>query len=228
MPLFPSSSTFPGPFTFPAGGTKYPYEPDPTVMGDRLRERTQPLAPNDEAYGFAHAYLCRALGVAFQQAQEIADPEGDVPPLAPILNPDLAPDWALPWVAQLVGIRLPANLAADEARVFIKDARGFRRGTRASIYAGAAYWLTGDKTMYFRERDAGDPYALEVVTIASETPDPDAVLAALIAQKPAGLILRYRQVVGWDYEALTDTGKTYAVVATEFATYAALTNNEPG
>jgi hypothetical protein len=205
----------------------YPREPDLVPTGDRLRERTQPLAPDDARYGFAHAYLCQALGVAFQQAQEVADPEGDVPPLAPILDPGLAPDWALPWVAQLVGVRLPANIGPDEARVLITEARGFKRGTRESIYAAASYWLTGDKTMYFRERDAGDPYALEVVTLDSETPDPEAVRDALIAQKPAGLILRYRQVTGWDYEELTLTGDTYAVVATDFATYATLTANEP-
>jgi hypothetical protein len=40
------------------------------------------------------------------------------------------------------------------------------------------------------------------------------------------LILRYRQVTGWDYEELTLTGDTYVVVATDFATYAALTANE--
>jgi hypothetical protein len=135
--------------------------------------------------------------------------------------------WALPWVAQLVGVRLPANIGPDEARVLITEARGFQRGTRESIYAAASYWLTGEKTMYFRERDAGDPYALEVVTLDSETPDPAAVLDALIAQKPAGLILRYRQVTGWDYEELTLTGDTYVVVATDFATYATLTANEP-
>jgi hypothetical protein len=225
---FPGARTFPGKRTFPGGRlASYPDEPLETIMGSRLRERTQPLAPDDERYGFAHAWLCEAISALAMQAQQVADPDGDVPPLAPILSPDYAPDWALPWVAQLVGIQLPAGIDPDRARLLIKDASGFRRGTRDSIRAVANSYLTGTQQLYFRERDEGDAYALEIVTLTSETPDPDALLAAITAQKPGGIVLRYRTISGWDYEALRDTGDTYAETAGQYDTYQNLAYKEP-
>lgn len=151
----------------------YPNEPVHTPIGARLRERTQPLAPNDATFGFAHAYLTEAIGRLSQQAQEVADPEGDAPPLSTLLNPDTCPDWALPWLAQFVGIKLPAGLTPADARAIIHDVAGFSRGTPAALRAAAQLYLTGNKEVFFRERDGGDPYRLEVVTQANEVPPSD-------------------------------------------------------
>lgn len=206
-------------------------EPVHTPLGARLRERTQPLAPDDASYGYAHAHLCEALGVMLKQVGEVFDPEGDVPPLAPILDVELCPDWALPWLAQLVGVVLPPGVPADDARTLIADVAGFERGTPASLEAAAGLFLTGSKTVYFRERDptgADPPYTLEVVTLTSETPDPAAVLRALLAQKPGGIVLNYRNVAGWDYQAMTTEGGKYSALATRFTSYRRMSNNERG
>src|SRR4051794_9038733 len=101
--------------------------PTHTPLGARLRERTQPLAPDDASYGYAHAHLCEALGRMLEQVAEVFDPEGDVPPLAPILDVELCPAWALPWLAQLVGVVLPYGVGDDEARTYIRDVAGFER-----------------------------------------------------------------------------------------------------
>jgi hypothetical protein len=206
-------------------------EPQHTPLGARLRERTQPLAPDDAAYGYAHAYLCEALGRMLEQVQEVFDPEGDVPPFAPVLDVELCPDWALPWLAQLVGVVLPVDASPDDARVLISDVAGFSRGTPAALEAAAGLYLTGDKTVYFRERDptgADPPYTLEVVTVTSETPDPAAVLRALLAQKPGGIVLNYRTVAGWDYQAMTTEGGLYSALAARFTSYRRMSNNERG
>jgi hypothetical protein len=205
--------------------------PTHTPLGARLRERTQPLAPDDASYGYAHAHLCEALGRMLEQVAEVFDPEGDVPPLAPILDVELCPGWALPWLAQLVGVVLPYGVGDDEARTYIRDVAGFERGTPASLRAAAGLFLTGDKTVYFRERDptgADPPYTLEVVTVASETPDPAAVLRALLAQKPGGIVLNYRTVAGWDYQQMTTEGGLYSALATRFTSYRRMSNNERG
>ena len=47
------------------------------------------------------------------------------------------------------------------------------------LRAAAGMYLTGAKTVFFRERDE-DPYHLEVVTRDEENPDPAKVLAALL------------------------------------------------
>jgi hypothetical protein len=50
--------------------------------------------------------------------------------------------------------------------------------------------LTGTKSVTLVERD-GDPYYLTVTTIDVETPDKNETRRALIAAKPAGIILQY-------------------------------------
>lgn len=207
----------------------FPLEPAHTSFGERLRERTQPLAPDDAANGFAHAYLCEAFSRMFREVQEVFDPDDPLPPFAPLLDPQLCPEWALPWLAQWVGTKLPDGVSPADARVIIADVAGFRRGTPAALRAAAQFYLTGTKTVYFRERDqdgADPPYTLQIVTLISETPNPDAVLAALTAQKPGGIILNYGQVETWDYQEMTNRGMTqrwtYSSLPPLYATYADL------
>jgi hypothetical protein len=198
-------------------------------IGDRLRERTAPLAPDDDAHGWAHAHLAAALATALDQVAEVFDPEDPVPPGAPILDVELCPDWALPWLAQIVGVSIPAGTDPDTARLWIRDVAGWRRGTPEALRAAAGLFLTGTRTVYFRERDpsgAIPAYTLEVVTLDDETPDPAAVNRALLAQKPAGIVLNYRRVTGWDYQAMTAEGGTYSTLAGTFSSYRDLTNNE--
>lgn len=178
-----------------------------SALGERLRERTAPLAPDDETYGYAHAHLCEALAQMLVQVAEVYDPPDPLPPAAPLMDPAPAPDWALPWVGQLVGVRLPRGATAEQARTLIRDVAGFSRGTPAALAAAAAATLTGNQVVIFRERDssaADPPYALEVVTLTGETPNPAATLAALMAQKPAGIVLTYRSVEGQDWQAVRD------------------------
>jgi hypothetical protein len=201
--------------------------PATSPFGDRLQERTRPLAPDDAAYGFAHAILCEALSKPFLQVQEVFDPEGDLPPLAPLLDPALCPDWALPWLAQMVGIVIPTGATPDAARSLIVSVGGFRRGTPAAITAAAGFYLTGTKTVYFRERDGGSAYRLEVVTLTAETPNPAQTQAAILASKPAGIILSYRTVDSWDYQQMTTEGGTYAQLKVKYATYRDLRDRHP-
>jgi hypothetical protein len=196
---------------------------DPPVLsalGERLRERTAPLAPSDDQNGWAHAYLCEALMVMLEQVAEVYDPADPLPPGAPLLDPELAPDWALPWVAQLVGARLPAGATPEQARALIAGVSGWKRGTPAALRAAAQLYLTGNRTVTFRERDANSPdppYTLEVVTLTGETPNPAAVLAALLAQKPGGLVLNYRTVEGQDWQAVQ--AKTWRQARTTYANW---------
>jgi hypothetical protein len=203
--------------------------PVTSPFGDRLQERTRPLAPDDAAYGFAHAILCEALSKPFLQVQEVFDPEGDLPPVAPLLDPVLCPDWALPWLAQLVGIVIPTGTAPDTARSLIGSVLGFRRGTRAAMEAAVQVTLIGSKTVYFRERDNGNAYQLEVVTLTAETPIPTQTQAAITATKPAGIVLTYRTALSWDYQQLTIDygGQTYADLKLDFATYRDLRDRNP-
>jgi hypothetical protein len=202
-------------------------EPVLSPLGARLRERTQPLAPDDAEHGWAHALLCEALGLMLEQVGEVFDPEGDVPPLAPILDPELCPEWALPWLAQFVGVRLPAGMAPDVARVVITDVAGFKRGTPAALTAAASFFLTGTRTVYFNERLANDPYRLGVITLAGETPDPAQVLAAILAQKPAGIVLSYSAIAGQTYRAVLTEVDSYREARATWTSYRDLRDHLP-
>jgi Phage tail protein (Tail_P2_I) len=204
--------------------------PELTPWGERLRERTEPLAPDDEAHGHAHAHLVGALASALERVAEIYDPE-EGPPGSPLVDVDRCPDWALPWLAQVVGVTIPAGTAPELARDAIRSVAGWKRGTPAALRAAASAYLTGAKTVYFRERDptGGEPpYCLEVVTLTSETPDPAAVEAALRRQKPAGIVLTYRTVEGWDWQQVDVDYASWTAVDATYSSWRRLVNKEPG
>jgi hypothetical protein len=190
-------------------------------LGERLRDRTQPLAPDDEDYEYAHAKLCEGMMLPFAQLAELVDPPDPLVPWEPLFNVDICPGWALPWLGQLVGVRVPSTMDPEDARIFIKELGAFARGSPGAIMAAAKFALTGSKTVFLRERDGGDAYRLEVVTIDSETPDPALVRQYVLLQKPAAIVLSARVVVGWDYQEMTTefTGKKYSDVPTSYATY---------
>jgi hypothetical protein len=166
--------------------------------------------------------LCEGIGAIFLELQEVFDPEGDVPPVAPILSVDLCPDWALPWLAQFVGVSIPVGTDPANARQLIRAVSGFSRGTPAALRAAAGFALTGTKTVFFNERKDGNAYALQVATLTPETPDPDTVLALLLAQKPGGILLDYETVMGNSYARVEAEFEDYAEVESTYATYADL------
>jgi hypothetical protein len=205
--------------------------PDLSQWGARLRERTQPLQPDDELYGWTHALLCEALAQPYLQVMELIDPPEPYPPWGPLFDINVCPAWALPWLAQIVGIRIPAGLSDADARTYIRDAAGHNVGTVKAIRLALQQTLVSahppaPPTVYFRERD-GSAYRLEVVTIDGETPDPALTQRVLAAVVPGGLVLSYRSIEGWDYQAQVDQGGTYREQSAQYSTYADLRENTP-
>jgi hypothetical protein len=88
--------------------------------------------------------------------------------------------------------------------------------------------LTQSKTVILQERLGGDPYALGVYTITSETPSVAATRAAILRQKPGGIVLTYSSGAANTYEAVRIAYATYAAVGTAFSDYAHLAANQPG
>lgn len=210
-------------------------EPEMSQWGARLRERTQPLQPDDYLYEWTHAILCEALAKPYLQICELIDPPEPYPPWGPLFDLNACPDWALPWLAQIVGIRLPAGATGTEVRRIIKEAAGHNVGTVKAIRVSLEGTLVSANppappTIYFRERD-GSAYRLEVVTLDPETPDPELTQKVLEAVVPGGLVLDYRHIEGWDYQAMTDkyaaTAGTYADLAADYTTYRDLRENLP-
>lgn len=115
-------------------------------------------------------------------------------------DPLQADEAWLPWMAQLVGARLDPAASEAEQRDTIRYATsGWRGGTRSAIEDAARSALTG--TRYVRVvphsksgvngLEAATIWDIAIVTRTSETPDPNAVLGAVIRKgvKPAGAVL---------------------------------------
>lgn len=157
----------------------------------------------------------------FAQLAELVDPTDPWVPWQPLFDVDLCPYWALPWLGQVVGVRVPRGLSDADARQYIKALGSFQRGSPGAIRAAAGFALSGTKTVFFRERDSGDAYRLEVVVLASETADINLVRQYVLTQKPGGIYLEVRTTTAWDYEQMTIhfVGKKYSDVPPEFPTY---------
>lgn len=102
------------------------------------------------------------------------------------------------------------------------------RGTPAAMVAAAQEELIGAKRVVLRERFTGDAYLINVVTFTNETPDAAKVLAKLLSQKPAGIVLTHNVVLGQDYQLLLDNNASYSAVLTKYATYSGVLTDTPG
>jgi len=213
-----------------------PTPPDdlaPDTVAARLYVALGPVAEQDPTVGWSLLILCNAIGAMFQLVENWVRDTPDGPGWSLLLDLDRCPDEALGWLAQLVGVRLLPDTTPEQQRARIASTDGFKRGTRQALIGAAQATLTGAKTVVFRER-SGDPadtpnyaYYLDVATYDSQTPDPTATLNALLAQKPGGIVLRYRTSPGQDYGQLRDSGRTYAQVKVDYPDYAAVRDDEP-
>lgn len=209
-------------------------QPVPDSFASRLYAALEPMAFDDEANSWALLVYCIALGTMFQEIDDYASdgPNGE-PGWSSLLDVDLTPLKALPWLGQFIGVTVDQKLSEVDQRQQVSDAGGWRRGTPASLVGAAQPYLTGNKTVIMRERDpAASPaepaYGLSVITYTSETPDSAAVEAALIAQKPAGIVLRYVVMDGQDFQSLYLNNPTMQDVFTTYATFQGVVEAQPG
>lgn len=214
--------------------------PTPTTpFQEELYAALAPLADQDAASAWALLLYVGGIASMFDQIEtyardDLSDPAAPRPGWAIIMDADRCPPEALPWLAQFVGVDDRPALADVQRRAWIKGTGGMKRGTPSSLVAAAKQYLTGSQTVILKERDPsvasafGGAYGLTVLTYTSETPDTNAVLNALLAQKPAGIILAYSTVTGWTYLTERTTYTTYTALRSAFATYTGLRNNAPG
>jgi hypothetical protein len=120
--------------------------------------------------------------------------------LDPITNPQgrscaenavTAPAPLLPFMAMVAGL-LPdyAGLPADHLReVLSRPSQWRRRGSRKAIAASVAATLTGTQTVEIETHIGGDMWLMRVLVVEGEMPDRDATEAAILREKPAGVLV---------------------------------------
>lgn len=155
----------------------------PAGLTDRLYGRLPEAFRDADVDLELRRYLLTVLGDA-DELDALVDAllEGD---LADPLQ--ARPEW-LEWLAQFVGVQLPTDATLEARRQRIADAAGFLSGTPRDIEAAARTVLIGTRSANVTPVLNGDEFLIGLRTLASETPDPAAVLAAIDAAgvRPAG------------------------------------------
>ncbi len=202
-----------------------------TLVGDRLYTALAPLAQGDPA-GDLQA-LCDGVGVMFEEVAQLVEPgPNGEPGWSLLLDVGRCPAAALPWLGQFVGVTVDPALDEASQRQQIRDEQGMARGTPAAIVAAAQRYLTGTRSVILIERDASvcpsvPAYGLKVLTRTVETADTAVVLAALIAAKPAGIILDYSTVDGQTWQDVIDNYATWGDAISTYSTWQDVIENTP-
>lgn len=174
-------------------------------------------------------YISSLSNVLFQEVEDYVsdDPVTGAIGYSAWVDVNRVPDVAIPWLAQFVGVELIGGISIADQRQQITDLANWRRGTVQSIRDSPKPFLSGTKTVVFRERYGG-PYKLTVITYTSETVDPIAAYEAIIAQKPGGITLTYSVNSGQDYESVRVNNATYSALRSNYATYSGVKLALPG
>lgn len=194
-------------------------------VAELLQQQLEPYLSDTVQSGGALEIFLAGLAQMYEDIKTLADDddEGNVG-WSILLDINRAPSNALPWLGQFVGAIVDPSLSDADQRQQILDVSGWKRGSVDAMRGAALPYLSGNKTVIFSERDSGasatDPaYGLIVYTRTTETLDADAIEAALLALKPAGIVLQFKTVAGQIYEDIFLHQATYGVVLTTFDDY---------
>lgn len=183
-------------------------------------ELLEPYAEVDAANSYALRSLVEACTKTFVDIDEIVRDSltGDVG-WSSIFDADRAPTEALAWLGQMVGMLVYPTDGIALTRWRVAHAvGGIRRGSLTTMIAVAQQLLTGNKTVVVTER-VGDAWHFAIRTRTAETPSSAAVLAALTASKPAGLIMDYATFTGILFQESLANQATYTLSTAAKATY---------
>lgn len=182
--------------------------------------RLEPYAEADETNGWALRSIVEAMTKMYVDIDELVrDSLAGDPGWSALFDATRAPPEALSWLAQIVGttIQRGDDLATTRSKIAGAES-GIRRGSLATMRAAAARLLTGNKTIVVTERTS-DAWHFAIRTRTVETPSSAAVLAALNAEKPAGLIMDYATFTGILYQESLANQATYTLSTAAKATY---------
>jgi hypothetical protein len=204
-------------------------------VGTRAYDALEPIATPDESLGWPLLAYVSGLALPSEEVADLAETgdNGEVG-WSVLLDIDRVPDKAIGWLAQFIGVRLNPDLDTATQRTRVRETDGWNRGTLGAFAGAAHQYLTGAQHVIIRERfnpadpDVDHAYHIQVITYTAETPDSAKVLAALLEQKPAGIILHYEVFDGQDFETLFLDNPDFQGVYTTYATFQGVFTATPG
>lgn len=177
-----------------------------TATTERLYTDLEPVMRGDgESTSWAGLKFVESLARRLDDVEVLARDVGETPGWAVVLQSATAPVNYLEWLAQFVGVSWGSTPTEADRRARIAAREGQARGTKAAMESAIKSTLTEPKQVFITEKWGGDHYALRVVTFTAQTPSEPATRAAILRQKPAGLILTYDVVAAGSIDALVGT-----------------------
>jgi hypothetical protein len=163
----------------------------PESFTQSLVKLLQPMFYDDVNQSNALNIYLSGLGLNFEIIEKYArDSDDGKIGYSILVDATRVPDEAITWLGQFVGIQITQGLTPTQQKQQLVGLGNWKRGTVAALKAAPLPLLTGSQTVIVKERDTS-PYHFQVMTLAAETPDSTKVLAALLTQKPAGLVMNY-------------------------------------
>lgn len=180
----------------------------------------EPYSEVDAANGYALRSMVEAVTKMYVDVDELVrdSADGEDVGWSAIMDATRVPSEGLAWLGQIVGVALNPADTLPVSRERVGSGAGVRRGSPAQMIAAAQRLLTGNKTVLMSERTS-DAWHFAVRTRTSETADSAAVLAALLTQKPAGLIMDYATFTGILFTESLANQATYTLSLAAKATY---------
>lgn len=186
-----------------------------------LYEALEPFsALESDATGWALLNLCAAIcSVPIDQIHGYVTDTDERPGWAIVLDPVAAPAEVLDWLAQFVGTVLTPSMDDAARRQAIELPEGFERGGLEALKEAVAKTLTGPQTVLVDERYLADAWQLRVRVFAAETPNSAATLAAVLSQKPIGIVLTFVVIGGQDWGDLQLDHASWTATMADYATW---------
>jgi hypothetical protein len=156
------------------------------------------------------AVYLSAIAAAFEEVYTLVMPFGDPedqvnfwPSWAVLLDPTNCPTNLLPFLSQFNGTAVPPGTSDAVARQQIRTEASMYRGTVAAMVQAAQNQLTGTQQVLLRERTSAagtpDPYHVILTYNTGQCQSPAALIAAVEAQKPAGIQISYVGTAGYTW-----------------------------
>jgi len=198
-----------------------------TDWADRMYGMLEPYTYADAQNDYSLQEFLKSIGEMYEEIIDLAYDTTDGDDGWTLLT-DITrvPSKAIDWLSQFVGVRQIEGLTDAQKIQRIAAREGFSRGTPHGMRAAAQVFLTGAKTVNLFERDTS-PYHLTVQTYASQTPNSTVVQAALLSQKPAGIVMVYTVVTGQNYLQLRTAHSPYSATKSFYPTYGNVRNDAP-
>ena len=197
-------------------------------VATEIYQATAPMTYAEATLGYPWAAYLASLGLLLESELVLTGGDGDHEPWTALADAVRCPsDW-LNVLAQWAGVRMRSSYSETELRQLIgPHAPGLWRGTKDAMIAAARRFIGPDASLYFEERADGNAYHLRCFTYEYEGGDPIQIEQALVAAKPAGIVLDYEQRVGQTYAMMIGKHSTYAAVKAAYATYELASTDGP-